>query len=210
MKKNPIEELKGMSEDNSKTNKEYDVRFCNCGSIHFIEKEVIESAIESNKEVILICGSCGSSILIGAEKVSYNENPSNEEYAYEMYSKEFRTSFTTTKEDNYVVLDSIEDHLFYSNPVIRYSIGKRPTMMTGNKAESHSNGRFNESSDSDTHLIAMSKLNMDEARKYGAQLQERRSKVNMKALFNTFTDDELRHLSQYLMHGFDWSGTKYE
>ena len=45
----------------------YDVRICGCGHIHFVPNEMIDEAIDNNKNVLLICGGCGQATMIGAD-----------------------------------------------------------------------------------------------------------------------------------------------
>lgn len=46
----------------------YDVRFCKCGRVHFIENEKLEKVCSENeKEILFICNHCGASSIIGLE-----------------------------------------------------------------------------------------------------------------------------------------------
>lgn len=65
----------------------YELRICSCGRIHAIPEEKIVNAIEAEKDLLLICGGCGTATLIGADIVPDFDNPSED--CYEMYSKNF-------------------------------------------------------------------------------------------------------------------------
>jgi hypothetical protein len=48
--------------------RKYDVRFCNCGRVHFIENEKLEKVCnEQDKEILFICGHCGATTRIGLD-----------------------------------------------------------------------------------------------------------------------------------------------
>ena len=36
-----------------------EVRICQCGAIHFFDDDILSEAFENDKDVLLICGSCG-------------------------------------------------------------------------------------------------------------------------------------------------------
>jgi len=103
--------------------KKYDVRFCSCGRVHFIDQEKIEKAIENEKEVLVVCNHCGSSYVIGANK-QWDED--GEEY-HMMYSR----SMQDTEIDDISKIDSI---VFTSGEQIR--------MMTGGEATDHGSYGF--------------------------------------------------------------------
>ena len=44
-----------------------EVRVCSCGRIHVFPKNKIDNAIYNNKELLLVCGGCGSRTVIGAD-----------------------------------------------------------------------------------------------------------------------------------------------
>ena len=45
----------------------YDMRICKCGRIHMVPSERRNKALEVNKDLLLICGECGASTLIGGQ-----------------------------------------------------------------------------------------------------------------------------------------------
>lgn len=45
----------------------YDVKFCTCGRIHFIEYDEIYKAQYEEKEILLVCNNCGTTLRIGID-----------------------------------------------------------------------------------------------------------------------------------------------
>jgi hypothetical protein len=103
--------------------KKYDVRFCNCGRVHFIEQEKVDKAIESGKQVLIICNNCGNSYVVGADK----EQDENGKTIYMMYSSDMRNK---TLDDT----SKIESIVFTAGEQIR--------MMTGGEATFYGNNTF--------------------------------------------------------------------
>ena len=101
--------------------KKYDVRFCNCGRVHFIEQEKINNAIEHEKQVLVICNNCGNSFIIGADK-GYDDYLDQE--IYNMYSYGMRDTEITD-------ITKIESIIF--------TAGEQVRMMTGGEATYHEN-----------------------------------------------------------------------
>jgi len=96
--------------------KKYDVRFCNCGRVHFIDQTKIDQAIENEKQVLVICNNCGNSFIIGADK-GYDEYLDQE--IYNMYSYGMRD----TELNDLSRIDSIV-----------FTAGEQVRMMTGGTA----------------------------------------------------------------------------
>jgi len=98
--------------------KKYDVRFCSCGRVHFIDQEKINSAIKNEKEVLVVCNHCGSSYVVGASK----ECDEDGEECYMMYSQ----SMQDTEVNDMIKIDSIV-----------FTTGEQIRMMTGGEATDH-------------------------------------------------------------------------
>ena len=47
--------------------KKYDVRFCDCGRVHFIDEDKLNEAYDSEKSVIHICNNCGRTYMTWLE-----------------------------------------------------------------------------------------------------------------------------------------------
>jgi len=103
--------------------KKYDVRFCSCGRVHFIDQEKINNAIENEKQVLVICNNCGNSFVVGADK---QEDEDGETY-YMMYSLDMRnTELSGMSKIDYIV----------------FTAGEQIRMMTGGEATYHGSGIF--------------------------------------------------------------------
>lgn len=103
--------------------KNYDVRICGCGRVHFIDVEKIDKAIENEKEVLVICNHCGHSYVIGADK----EQDENGEDCYMMYS----FGKQDTEINDVSKIDSIV-----------FTVGESIRMMTGGEATTHMGHEF--------------------------------------------------------------------
>ena len=79
--------------------KKFEIKICSCGRIHAIPEEKIDQAIESETDLLVICGGCGTATLIGADVVPDFDNPSED--CYEMYEREF-----VHNHDKSIVVDS--------------------------------------------------------------------------------------------------------
>lgn len=211
---NPVNSLKNMLDESiTKSIEEtrtigYDTRFCRCGTIHFVEEELINCAITVNKEIIVICGSCGKSFIVGAE-IDFDYEENNSKKVYSMYSHDFNTSFTTTLDEGYVISDEGATRVFSANPVIRYSMGKKPLMLSGGRADYYNNSKFYDSRLWDSSYLdsSMSKV---ELAKYTENRNKMAKIINMTKLLTEFNHSELISLSKYSLEGFNWRGTKYE
>lgn len=99
----------------------YDVRFCSCGRIHFVKWEDVETAINSKKTVLLVCNNCGTSTIIGAEELHYDDG----------LDAMVRDMFSYEVKDEEIDMDT-------SNiSKIVMSLGERVIMETGYEATYH-------------------------------------------------------------------------
>jgi len=105
-----------------KANIKYEVYFCSCGRVHFINTEKLNKAIENEKQLLVVCNNCGNSFVEGADKQDYD---GEEGYMMYSYSKRDTEINDTSK------IDSI---IFTSGEHIR--------MMTGGEATFYGNGTF--------------------------------------------------------------------
>jgi len=105
-----------------KENIKYEVYFCSCGRVHFVDTEKINKAIENEKEVLVICNNCGNSFVEGADKQDYD---GEEGYMIYSYSKRDTEINDTSKIDSIV-----------------FTLGNKVIMMTGGEATFYGNGTF--------------------------------------------------------------------
>lgn len=103
--------------------KKYNVRFCQCGRVHFIEQEKVDTAIEKEKQVLIICNNCGNSYVVGADKAQ----DENGETCYMMYLYDMRD----TEINNMSKIDNIV-----------FTAGEHIRMMTGGEATFYGNNTF--------------------------------------------------------------------
>lgn len=176
--------------------RKYDIRICSCGVIHAIPVEKVNKAIKHNKELILMCGSCGKAIRIGAdEDMDYDGNP-----CYMMYTRDF----------TYQQTESITKDSFKDVEEIFYDIGYKVPMMTGQNATDYIFGHFSDRWYPDFYKIERNDITVPEIMKFIETYKKERCTVNMDRFINTTPDDVLEDLSSYLIEGLDWTGTKYE
>lgn len=161
--------------------KKYDVRFCNCGRVHFIDDKKVWKAIQNGKQVLVVCNNCGNSFLIGANK-SIDEDGND---CYMMYSYSMRDTKVDTPDE----LDKIDSIIFTAGEQIR--------MMTGGEATYHGD-----------YFIDWDTKKPDDVseEKWG----EMRKSVNTQHTINWIKDDDkLKEMSQYAVK-IDWTNTKYQ
>jgi len=111
-----------MNKETNKENKKYEVYFCSCGRVHFVDSEKLNKAIESEKEILVICNNCGNSFVEGADKEEYDD-----EEGYMMYLRSMRD----TEINDISKIDSIV-----------FTSGKQVRMMTGGEATFYGNSTF--------------------------------------------------------------------
>ena len=96
--------------------KKYDMRICKCGRIHMIDEDKLEKALENNKNLLLICGGCGTATLIGAD-IEPDLNEPNKK-CYMMYSGDLSPyedkSITTTDFESTEHHKGIEEIIYIS------------------------------------------------------------------------------------------------
>ena len=182
----------------------FDVRFCKCGRIHFIENNLIDEALEQDKNLMFVCGGCGSVLLIGADRET-DWNDSNKTI-YNMYTFE-------KAEEQQIWDTSLFDGSDKKKAVskIFYSKGIQVMMMTGYFAKSfeHGIGRFQDIWYPDFWRIP----NNATAEDYKAFIEQWKNDsvtVNMSYLLRTLTEEQAEALSGYVIEGLNWKGTKFE
>jgi hypothetical protein len=72
-----------------------EARICHCGRIHFYDADRVYKAVEEGKDIILVCGGCGTVTVMGGDDVTgmYED----EGICYSMYSYDIdkETTFNT-------------------------------------------------------------------------------------------------------------------
>jgi len=103
--------------------KKYDVRFCSCGRVHFIDEMKIDNAIKNGKQVLVVCNNCGNSFIIEAD-VREDEDG---QICYMMYSHDMRNTEISD-------MSKID--------IIVFTAGEYVRMMTGGEATYHGSNVF--------------------------------------------------------------------
>jgi hypothetical protein len=161
--------------------KKYDVRFCDCGRVLFIEQDKIDHAIENEKEVLVVCNHCGDSFVIGANK---EINPYSEDgkECYMMYSYEMKNTIET----NMNRFDSI---VFTRGEMIR--------METGGEATYHGQG-----------FIDWDTKKPDDITE--EEWDKKRRTVNTQHTINWIHDDDKIEAMSHYGVDIHWAGTRFE
>lgn len=184
--------------------RKYDMRICKCGRIHMIDNEKLNTALESNKNLLLICAGCGTATLIGADiEPDWNEL---EKDCYVMYAEDF----SSYKDRNINVSDFESTDLQKGIQEIIYSHGIKVPMMTGQYATDYFNGKFFDRWYPDFYKIQRRDITGDEVMKFIDEYNYDRTTVNMIRFIQDTPHDILEEISHYHIEGFNWKGTKWE
>lgn len=181
----------------------YEVRVCNCGRIHVFSHEKIENAIYNNKELLLVCGGCGSRTVIGAD---YRAEGAYgfEEPCYDMYSFTLDSTFSITADFKTPTGHEISEILFNN--------GIRVPMMTGEYAKLYTPFvGFLDIWFPDLYKIEAPGTTMKDVAEFIAKYRKDRKTVNMNRFINENNNPEiLKTISSRLIEGLDWTDTKYD
>lgn len=181
----------------------YEVRVCNCGRIHVFSHEKIENAIYNNKELLLICGGCGSGTIIGADYLQEGAYGSDEP-CYDMYS--FTLDKTCSITSDFKVPDGHEISEIFIDK------GIKVPMMTGEYAGQYTHFvGFSDIWFPDLYKIEAPDTTMKDVAEFIAKYRKDRKTVNMNRLINENNNPEiLKAISSRLIEGLDWTDTKYD
>lgn len=190
-----------MSKNNNEI-KNYEVRFCSCGRIHFLNRDEIYKTIDNNRETLLICAGCGAATRVGADdyfdggKAMYSiELKKNTEITEDNFNKKFKQ-----KEGSYI---PIFDRIIYSE-------GKRVPLKTGYYATHHINKTWydeREMIDFEDQLDAYK--SMEEFKKAFHDYRVKARTVNVERLLDELSDSERKALEGY-MYLFEKEESSYE
>ena len=181
-----------------------ELRICSCGRLHFIDSEIIHTALQNDKDVLMICGRCGKATMIGADRMPDYWGGTDKEvfdmYSYHAGDEDFildawRFENTNAKKGIYKVI---------------YSVGKGVMMESGSYAREFFYGRFADTWYPDFYHIERKDITVKEIMNFLDKWRHDRVKVNRNYLLRELTDEEAEILSYYAIEGLDWTGTKYE
>lgn len=191
----------------------YEIRICKCGTIHFIPEEKIDKALEEDKELLWICGSCGQGTRIGGDREPniYDEGPDAPEWIFNMYSIDFNPNtihetLSISAED----FTTTDKRKGFSE--IFYSTGIKVPMMSGMNAKQHNgaNRYFLDIWWPDWYKIEGSDMTKEDILEFISKYKEDCKKVNMGAFIRQTPEEFLQILARTWMDEFDWTGTPYE
>lgn len=188
--------------------KKLEARICKCGRIHFYSNEMLSQLLEEEKELMLICSGCGNVTRIGADiepAIFFDEDADPEEIVYNMYA-------THSEQEEIGPEDFNKDLMFEAG---KRTIGKilidegvRVYMKTGYTADYYGNNGFSDFGSNFDRIKQYATL--EELEQDMNEYDKLRHEVRMQTLLRELTDDQAETLSSYLIHGLDWSGTKWE
>lgn len=182
----------------------YDMRICKCGRIHMVPNEKVNRALKNNKNLLLICGSCGAARLIGADIEPDWNDP--EKDCYIMYSGDF----SSYKDETISISDFETTESKKGIEEILYSHGIKVPMMTGRYATDYSNGKFSDRWYPDFYKIQRKDVTVKEIMEFIDEYSHDRTTVNMRCFINETPEDMLEEISHYIIDGLNWKGTKWE
>lgn len=180
-----------------------EVRVCSCGRIHVFPKNKNDNAIYNNKELLLVCGGCGSRTVIGAD---YHAEGAYgfEAPCYDMYSFTLDSTFSITADFKTPTGHEISEILFNN--------GIRIPMMTGEYAGQYTSWvGFSDIWFPDMYAIETSETTMEDVAAFIAKYRKDRKTVNMNRLINENNNPEiLKAISSRLIKGLNWKDTPYD
>ena len=184
----------------------FDVRICNCGRIHFIDDKLVDEALEQDKNLMVICGGCGTTTLIGADREPDWEDPNKTVFNMYTYHMGQHDNFTLTADS----FETVEGKKKGISKVF-YSKGIQVMMETGYYAKSYdsASGRFQDIWYPDFWRIPTN-ATAEQYKAFIEQWQAEHVKVNMNNLLRSLTDEQAEALSHFYIEGLDWKGTKFE
>lgn len=166
----------------NKNTRNFEVRICKCGCVHFIPWSDIENAIDNNKEFLFICNRCGTALRYGADdyfdagKALYCFPLDKGEITKERFEKEF------TK--------------------ILYSEGVRVPMKTGQFADFYDGNTFYDIQPFNWSSKIYECKGIEEIRRYYEKQTELAKKVNIDRFMKSLTDEQKADLSHYYIKAF--------
>ncbi len=193
--------------------RKYEIRFCSCGTIHFIPTEKIDNALKNDKDLLWICGRCGAAVRIGADREPnwIDDSPDAPEEIFNMYSYDLnpnmhKQSISITPES----FKNTKENKGLSE--IFYSAGIQVPMMSGNAARMHNrHGEyFLDIWWPDWYKIERSDITKEEIMEFISKYKEDCKTVNMTRFIRETPKEYIELLAQSWCKEFNWDGTEYE
>ena len=184
--------------------KKYDVRFCSCGTLHFLDNETSKSVfftsdnVLAEKEIIQVCLHCGITLISGLSEYDYDDETGRPTYSH--YSRCVNESIDNPDPSKYYVI---------------LSKGVRLMMQSGGYADSDrgdvyvdEEGLVRQLGHSD--LTQVQELRYSRSDSFHKLHDVRAINVNMAQLFKDITPEQAESLCGYYHRSFNWLGTPYE
>lgn len=181
----------------------FEVRICKCGRIHFIENEKIEEALHQDKDLLVICGGCGTATKFGADRTTdFDGQEVFDMYAYTMPD----TGFVLTAES----FATIEGKQKGISQII-HSEGVKVMMKTGYYARYYNSacGQFQDTWYPNFWEIP-DDASADDYKTFIEKSKEESVTVDMKTLLRHLSEEQAAALSRFHIKSLNWSGTKYK
>lgn len=187
--------------------KTYEVRFCNCGTVHFIDREFQERVWFKDekftgKQFVQVCTTCGATVISGLDDMGDH---------YDHYS---------FNADNHMEVD--DDHVYEYDAmrqVLILSKGVRLRMMSGGYADQEWQGYFQDSEGlkrqmgDDFGFCYIREVNRNHPYSDDQMHNLRDIKalnVNMEQLLKEVTFDQAEAMCGYHIPSLNWKGTPHE
>lgn len=182
-----------------------EIRICKCGHIHIFDDEIINQTITENKELVLICGNCGTAYKIGADEEDGSSVGEPNRIYFNMYTQDVNNSATFSIE-NFV--NNEENKAIKT---IFYSKGIAIPMKSGMEANAFFIDKF-----FDTYYpnflseINRQNITVEEIQQLKQQWETNRSTVDMHELCENIDKLTAKILIHAKITALDFKGTKYE
>lgn len=192
---------------------QYEIRICSCGTIHFIPNEKVEKALQEEKNLLWICGTCGQGTYIGGDKEPniWDDSPDAPEFCYNMYStslnpNSIHDSISITKE----TFDGTDKEKGISE--IFYSPGIKVPMKSGSNARMYNsaNQYFLDIWWPDWYKVERNDFTREDILNFIKEYKKDCQTINMSLFIHQTPEHLLKILAQCYMPEFDWTGTPYE
>lgn len=172
----------------------YDVRFCKCGTIHFLEMKTLDDWCtdgkhSTGKEIVHVCLNCGASIIRGLEDY---------EDGFAFYSRDVQETIVGFDSNKYLVILSKGVKLYMKS-------GNRPTGNRGN-CFIDEEALLREIGTSNLHEIK--EINHAGEGKYNLRNIDSLN-VNMDLLLRDLTPEQAKSISGFYIKSFNWANTPY-
>lgn len=187
----------------------YYINFCNCGTIHAIDKDKLYEDLDKEKSTVLICANCGAATIIGADVILSNDEETGKEIkSFYMYQRDLSPC-----KDIEITSDTFQNkNLSMDYPAARiiYSHGHKVPMKTGNYANNFFCGKFSDMIYPDFYKIQRKDITVDEIMSFINDFDKERTTVNMERFIKETPHDVLEEISVFYIKGLNWAGTEFD